>query len=1039
MRKILQSIFVLFFVASTVLAQQRTITGVITGSDDGKPVPGVSIRIQGSQGGTQSNANGRFSIVLPAGATAIQFSSLGYASQTITVGTRTTINVVLDPDAQTLSDVVVVAYGTVKKEAYTGSASVVKSAVLADRPVTSFDKALQGAVSGVTVSSVSGQPGAASTVRIRGVGSLDASSQPLYVIDGIAINSGDYSNVAESSDILSTINPADIESLTVLKDASAAALYGSRGANGVIVITTKKGKNGATQFTASVTGGYQGIAVKKHETLGASDYFKLYFDSYYKSNIAAGQTPAAAATRSNASTIARLAINPFNTTTPFGIDGVLNPGASLYYDTDWRDEVINRGVTKDVNVSAQGGNEKTKFFISGGYFDQKGIVLSSDFKRYSTKINVSNQVNNWLNMGINTTLSYTDQNTPAGAGGGANPVRFGDLVANVHPLYQLDATGTPVKDLEGNLIYNYKNPIANDFNPVGIASKDLYKTQTARAIVNPYVEVNLLQNLKFKSNFGVDYLNNREQLYYNTEHGNGSNVKGRGERYSVQTLSLTITNTLNYTKRFGLHNLDILAGQEAFKDHYDFINAAATTYPFDGVPALGNASSPVTADSYYTDRRLSSLFSRVNYDFNNRYYLTGSLRYDGSSLFAKTHQYGTFYSVGAAWRITQEDFMKDLTWLNELKLRASYGTSGNDLFNNPVNPRYSRYASQGLYGLGNNYEGLPGMSYAQLPNVDLKWEANKQLDLGLEFSLFNSRVNAEISYFSRTGDGILYLLPLSRTTGFPSTQTNLASMNNRGFDIALNGDAVKNDNFSWNVSWNITTTKNKINSITNDRVIDGTKIIRTGSDRYQFYLREYAGVDPADGKPMWYIDGADGVKTTTKTWNNATRYENGSALPKFTGGLTNRFAYKQFDLSVFLFYSYGGKIYDSLYAALMHGGAVSGQSLSVDVYNSWKNPGDITNTPRFVPTNPDLGHNQSTRFLFDGSYIRVKNISVGYNLKSDWAKTVGLSNARLFVSAENAFTFAKHKGMDPETAITGLNDNDVPNVKSISLGLKIGF
>lgn len=1042
MRKILQSIFVLFFVASSVLAQQRTITGIITGSDDGKPLPGVSIRISGTQGGTLSNANGRYSLSLPAGATALQFTSLGYASQTVAIGNGNTLNVVLQPDAQTLNDVVVIAYGTVKKEAFTGSASVIKSDVLADRPVTSFDKALQGAVSGVTVSSVSGQPGAASQVRIRGIGSLSASSQPLYVIDGIAINSGDYSNVAESSDILSSINPADIETVTVLKDASAAALYGSRAANGVIMITTKKGKNGATQFSASITGGYQGIAVKKHETLGASDYFKLYYDSYYKSNIAASQTPAAAVTRSNASTIARLAVNPFNTATPFGVDGVLNPGASLYYDTDWRDEVINRGVTKDVNVSAQGGNEKTKFFISGGYYDQKGIVLSSDFKRYSTKINVSNQVNKWLNLGINTTLSYTDQNTPAGAGGGANPVRFSDLVSNVYPLYQMDATGNPVKDLEGNLVYNYKNPIANDFNPVGIASKDIYKTQTARAIVNPYVELNLLPNLKFKSNFGVDYLNNREQLYYNTEHGNGSNVKGRGERYSVQNMTLTVTNTLNYSQRFGLHNLEVLAGQEAFKDRYDFIYVGATGYPFEGIPALGNASTPVTADSYGTERRISSLFSRATYDYNNRYYLTGSLRYDGSSLFSSQHQYGTFYSVGGAWRITQEDFMKDLTWLNELKLRVSYGTSGNDLFNNPDNPSYSRYAAKGLYGLGNNYEGLPGMTYAQLPNENLKWEANEQLDLGLEFSLFKSRINAEISYFRRTGDGILYLLPLSRTTGFPSTQTNLASMTNKGFDITLNGEAIKNDNFSWNINWNITTTKNNINSITNGRTIDaidGTKLLREGGDRFQFYLRDYAGVDPADGKPIWYTDGADGVKTTTKSWSTATRYESGSALPKFTGGLTNRFAYKQFDLSVFLFYSYGGKIYDNLYASLMHGGAVSGQSLSPDVYNSWQNPGDVSNTPRFIPTNPDLGHNQSTRFLFDGSYIRVKNISVGYTLNPDWSKTVGLTNARLFVSAENAFTFAKHKGMDPETDITGLNNNDIPNVKSISLGLKIGF
>lgn len=1039
MRKLLQILFVLFFVASNVLAQERTISGIITGSDDGKPLPGVTVRVQGSKIGAQSNASGKFSIAVPTGSNVLQISSLGYTTQLVTLGASNTVNVSLAPDAKLLDDVVVIAYGTARKEAFTGSASVVKAAVLADRPVTSFDKALQGAVSGVTVSSVSGQPGAASQVRIRGIGSLSAKSDPLYVIDGIAINSGDYSNVAESSDILSTINSADIESVTVLKDPSSTSLYGSRAANGVIVITTKKGFNGATKFSASMTGGYQGIAVKKHETLGASDYFKLYFDGYNKINLANGQSATTAAANANASTISRLAINPFNTATPFAADGSLNAGAALNYDTDWRDEVINRGVTKDVNVSAQGGNDKTKFFISGGYFDQKGIVLSSNFKRYSSKINVSNQVNKWLNIGINTTLAYTTQNTPAGSTGGANPVRFADLVANVYPLYQLDANAQPVPDPAGGYYYNYVNPIANDFNPVGIASKDTYTTQSARAVVNPYVEIAFLKDFKAKSTFGADYLNNREQLYYNTEHGNGSNVSGRGERYSVQNLSLTITNTVSYAHRFGKHNIEALIGQEAFKDHYDFINAASTGFPFDGVPELNNASTPVTVDSYYTDARLSSLFSRVNYDFDNKYFITGSLRSDGSSLFGKNNSYGTFYSVGAAWRLTQEDFLKGISWLNELKLRASYGTSGNDKFYNDKFPRFSRYAAQGLYALGNNYQGLPGMTYGQLANAVLKWEQNQQLDLGIEFSLFKGRLNGEVSYFNRKGDGILYNLPVSFTTGFSTTQTNLASMSNRGFDIAINGDPVRNENFSWNVSWNITPIKNKINSITNGRVIDGTKIIRTGGDRYEFYLKDYAGVDPADGKPMWYIDGADGVKTTTKTWNSATFYEVGSSLPKFTGGLTNRFAYKQFDLSVFLFYSYGGKIYDSLYASLMHAGFNAGQSLSVDVLDSWKNPGDVTGTPRFLPTNPDLGNSQSTRFLFDGSYIRVKNISVGYNLNKDWAKTVGVSNARLFVSAENAFTFAKHKGMDPETAITGLNDNDVPNVKSISLGLKIGF
>jgi TonB-linked SusC/RagA family outer membrane protein len=1031
MRKILQSFILLLFVATTSLAQQRIITGTITGSDDGNPIPGVTIRVANTKTGVQSAGNGTYSIALTAGAATLQFSSIGYETKTVTVGTANTLNIVLSPNANNLDDVIVVAYGTAKKESFTGSASVVKAGVIADRPITSFEKALQGAASGVTVSSVSGQPGAASTVRIRGVGSISASSTPLYVIDGVVITTGDLSQVATTTDVLSSLNPNDIESVTVLKDAAASSIYGSRAANGVILVTTKKGLNGATKFNASITAGYQSIAVKKHETLDASQYYKLYFDSYYNTNIAAGQTAAAAATAANASTIRTLAVNPYNTTTPLGAGGTLNPGAALYYDTDWRDAVLDRGVTKDVNVSAQGGNEKTKFFISGGYFDQKGIVLASDFTRYSSKINISNQVNKWMNFGVNTSLSYTEQNTPAGSGGGANPVRFSDLVSNVYSLYQRNASGQPVVDASGNNVYNYVNPIANDFNPVGLAEKDTYLTKTARALVNPYVEVSFLKDFKARSSFSADYINNRESLFYNTEHGNGANVKGRAARYTVQTMTLQITNTLNWSHRFGLHNVSALIGQEAYKDHYDNISTAKTGFPFAGVEELIAGSTPVTASSYYTDSRLSSLFSRVNYDYNNRYYFTGSVRRDGSSVFGADTKFGTFYALGASWRLTQENFLKDVSWLSELKLKASYGTSGNN--------RIDRYASQGLYALGSNYEGLPGITYSQLANADLRWESSKQTDIGVEFSLLKGRINGDVSYYNRGSEGLLYSQPLSFTTGFASITNNLASIYNRGFDFSLNGDAIRTDNFSWNVSWNLTTTKNKIKSILNGQQINGTKILKEGGDVYQFYLREYAGVDPADGAPLWYVTNTDGTKTTTKTYNSSTRYASGSSLPKFTGGLTNSFTYKQFDLSLFLFYSQGGKIYDSLYQSLMHGGNVSGQQLSVDVYNSWKNPGDITDVPKFAPVNTALGNSQSTRFLFDGSYIRVKNIQLGYNLNQEWAKKAGLSTARLFVLAENPFTFAKHKGMDPETDITGLNDSDVPNIKSISLGLKLGF
>lgn len=1044
MRKLLASLFILLLLGTYTQAQERTVTGTVKGKDDGLPLPGVSVRLKGSSIGTQTGANGAYSIKVNGTNAVLVFTYIGYRQVELPVAGNKVVNVSLSSQSNELGEVMVVAYGTVKKESFTGSASVVKKDVIENRPVTSFEKALQGAVAGVTVTSASGQPGAASTVRIRGVGSISAGNTPLYVIDGIAVTTGNLSQLNDPddptvpTDVLSTLNPNDIESVTVLKDASASSIYGSRAANGVILITTKRGRAGASKFSASFTQGYSNQAVKKPETMNASQYFKYYFDYYYNSQLAKGATPEAAALAANASTIKSLQTNPYNTSTPYQAGGVLSESAKLYYDTDWRDAVINTGKTKDVNVSLSGGNEKTKFFVSGGYFDQDGIVIGSDFKRYSGKINLSNEVNKWLSTGVNTTLAYTDQNTPAGSTGSANPVRFSDVMANVYSLYERDESGNPIPDpRHGGFLYNYKNPLSVDFNPVGLSKLDQYNTQTARAIVNPYAEVKFLKDFTYKANFAFDYINNREKLFYNTEHGNGSNVKGRGARYSTQDITLTITNTINYNKTFGAHNFNVLVGQEAYKTRFDLIEAQATTFPSSETTELIAGSVPVAASSYVTEKRLSSYFSRLNYSYDEKYYLSGSFRRDGSSVFGPDSKYGNFYSIGGAWRLTKEEFLKGLSWLDEFKLRASYGTSGND--------RISRYASQGQYGLGYNYGGNPGISYSNLENKNLKWESNKQTDVGLEFALFKGRVSGEVAYYNRKSDGLLYDRPLSYTTGFDNITTNLASMSNSGLDVLLSGDAINSNGFTWNVSANLTTFKNKINDLAGaSSYINGTKRWTVGGNLYEFYLKQYAGVDPGTGKPMWWMDEvvngvATGKRVTTTKYNAGQYYESGSSLPKFSGGLTNKFSYKNFDFTAFVFFNYGNKVYDRLYSELMHGGAVVGRQLAIDSYKAWTPENMMTDVPRFIPKNTDLGESTSTRFLFDGSYIRVKNLALGYSLNKKWVESLKIANARVFVNAENVFTFAKHKGMDPEVELSGMVDNDIPNVRTISFGVNVGF
>jgi TonB-linked SusC/RagA family outer membrane protein len=1025
----------LLLITSLAWAQTKTIKGTVT-DESGLPISFATISIKGTNIANAADDQGRYTIQAKSGATLV-VSATGYATKEAVIGSDV-VNIILSPgNTQVVDEVMVIGYGAVKKENFTGSASVVKADVFENRPVTSFEKALQGAAAGVQVTSVSGQPGATSTVRIRGVGSFAASSTPLYVIDGVPITNGDLTSTATTADVLATLNPNDIASVTVLKDATAAAIYGSRAGNGVILITTKQGKIGRTKLNLNASTGFSNQAVKYHDVMNASEYYKMYWDVYYADSLKKYNDPAKAALLANAATNAKLAVNPYNTANPYIGGGALADGAALLYDTDWRDEVLRKGITNNIDLSVSGGNEKTKFFFSGGYFDQKGIIIASDFKRYSSKLNINTDITSFLKIGINNTLSYTIQNTPPGATGSANPVNFANQTANIYPLYVYDANGNIVLDASGNPTYSYKNPVTPDFNPVGLSKLNEYNVKTARAITNPYVEVRFLKDFVAKSSLGVDYISLRERQFYNMEHGDGVSVKGRGYRYSKEDLSITIANTLTYNKSFGEHNVNVLLGQEAYRTKFENLYAQATGYPFPGIDELIAASTPNTTQSYFTEKRLSSYFSRVEYNLGAKYYLSGSLRRDGSSVFGADRRFGTFYSIGGAWRIGKEEFLQSANWIDDLKIRASYGTSGND--------RIDRYAAQGLYSLGRNYEGQSGINYTQLANLLLQWEQNSTLDLGLEFSLFKGGLSGEIGYYKRGAQDILFDKPLSRLTGFNTIPTNLASMDNYGIEVLLNGNPVRTANFNWNVSFNITSNNNKIRKMTQEQVIDGTKRWTVGEDRYQWYLREYAGVDPADGRPMWYqdevVDGKPtGKKITTKNWSSATRYEGfGSALPKFTGGFNNSFTYKQFDLDIRTYYSLGAKIYDNLYANLMHSGGSVGKQLATDIYGQWKNPGDVTDIPRFVINNTDLGNNESTRFLFNGSFMRVKNISLGYSLNPDLLKTLQLSNLRIYFMAENPFTFAAHKGMDPEVEITGLANNDIPNVKTFTFGINVGF
>lgn len=1027
----------LLWISFESLAQERVVTGKVTSAEDGSALPGVNVIVKGTGDGTVTDASGAFVLKVPANETLV-FSFIGFETQELEAGDRTQFNVSMRMDATQLNEVVVVAYGEQTKKSFTGSAATVTAENLQVRPLTSFENALQGLAAGVQVSSSSGQPGGAATIRVRGTGSLNASSEPLYVIDGVPVASGDYSNVAATSNVMATINPADIETVTVLKDASAASLYGSRAANGVVLITTKRGKEGKAKISVSASTGFNQLAVKQHDVLNASEYFKVYWDYYYNTAVASGSDAATAAATANTSTINLLQTNPYSSSNVYGADGKLNSGVNLLYDSDWRDAVLKTGKTQNYSLDASGGNSNTRYYISGAYFNQQGIVPSSNFKRYSAKINLDTKVNEFIKVGFSSTNAFSEQNTPPGSGGAANPIRFSNLVSNVYSIYQRNSDGSIVNGADGKPAYNYNNPIVLDFNALGNSELDKYYTETLRTLNSIYGEVNFLKNFKFKSQVAADIVNVKDNLYYNPEHGNGASVNGRSQKIYSRDIILNVTNHLTWNKTFGDHKVEVLLGQEAWKSHYETMEASKTDFPVSGLDQLSVGSTPVSATSSYTDKRIASYFSRLHYSFRDRYYLSASLRRDGSSVFGTDNRYGNFWSVGASWVLSEEPFMKDVAQVVDLlKLKSSYGISGND--------NIGRYAAKGLISFGYNYYGEPGSSYTQLQNASLHWEQNRTLDVGLEFGVLNSRITGEVVYFKRVSDDLLFDRPISQTTGFSSITSNLAKMENRGIEVTLNSVIYRSADWKIGLGLNITRLRNEILAMSQDYLVSGTKRWRVGTDRYQFYIQEFAGVDAADGLPMWYKDVLDangqatGERETTKTYSQATRYEVGSALPKFYGGINPSISYKNFDLTAVISFKVGGKIYDQTYADIMHAGSTPGQQLSRDVLNSWTTTNTNTDIARFVPSNADNFKSQSTRFLFDGSYARVKNVTLGYNLPRNWVSRVYMNNARLYVTGENIFTMAKHKGLDPELPDSGVSDNLYPANKAIIMGVNLTF
>ena len=1034
---------VLFFAVSlSAMAQSITVKGTVTDAQSGDPIPSVAVVVSGTANGVVSDFEGNYSITVASDGVLI-FSSIGYETMQVPVQGKRIVNVELTTSAEFLDETIVVAYGTAKKSSYSGSATMVRSEELAQKPVSSVEQAIQGKVAGLQVTTASGQPGASSSFRIRGTGTLNASAEPLYVIDGVATTSASYSQNASSANttasIMSTINPQDIESITVLKDAAAASLYGSRAANGVVIITTKSGKAGVGHVNFNAQVGVATVA-KTYKMLSSADYYKKAFDSYLEGGddyVTANQKAQGITTW-----------NPYNVATPLDASGNVVSGAKTVIDTDWQKEVFSPGITQDYSLSYSGGTDKVSYFVSGGYFDQKGTSPTSRYTRYSGKASVDAQVNKWFKGGANVIFSYANQNSEVSQSAGASPLYNALTFPNAVPVYKVDANGNYELDANGEKQYNWSNPVARDFNPLAIPNMNINKAATARLFTSFYAEIKFMDGLTAKTVFSPDYVSVYDTSYWNKYHGDGPAYAGRGTKTQTSDLMFTSTTTLNFHKTFAhKHTVSAMAGYEFWKSKRNYFNGAATNFAFDFMTELAGAGSIQSLTSYYNEAALISYLGHAEYNYDEKYFASASFRRDGSSVFGADNKWGNFFSVGASWRAKQEDFLKDVDWLSDLKLRASYGTSGN-------NAGLGRYQSLGLWVASNSYQygNNAGLGHESLSNSELGWEKQKMFNVGVDFGFFKNRLTGSVEFFNKTSDDLLYEYPLPASHGVAgyydqvsSVMMNLAKVKNQGVEVVLGGTPVQTKDFTWDVNFNFSYNADKILDLAGDDDItmsDTKKIWKVGQSQYEFYLPTWMGVDPSNGDPLW--------KKGTGTTNNYSEADydmQGRATPWGFGALTNNLSWKGLNFSFMFYYNLGGKVYDSLYATIMHDGNDPGKNLHVDALNAWTPSNTNTDVPKYSNANDNQSNSPSTRFLYDATYLKLKNVNLSYTLpKSLMKKTGVISNVRFYVNVDNVFTVFKDKGYKgyDDLDIFGIGGYDayanyIPLSRTYTMGVNITF
>jgi TonB-linked SusC/RagA family outer membrane protein len=1021
MKKPLILIALFAFMGMQLFAQTKTITGKVTVLADGTSLPGVAVVVKGTTIGTVTDLDGNYSLEVPSDAESLQFMFVGMKTKEAIIGNQTVIDVTMEEDFLNLEEVIVTGYSTVEKNQITGSTVQVTGDVIKDVPVVSVDQTLQGKVAGLTISASSGTPGSIQDIRIRGVGSISAGNDPLIVIDGVPVINDNVSGDGARSSLsaLSAINSNDIESITVLKDASATSAYGARGSNGVIVITTKKGKRGQTRFNAAVSYGFQNKATDGRRVMTAQERMDQYLDGVYN-------------TYGEANGFTREEAFDWALSNGFG-------GAAAYQDWmdagavngDWEKALLNENAPVfNANVSASGGDEDQSFYASLGYNSTEATVKGPTFRRINGSINYNRNFGSRVKFSTTNTVSNTLQDLPI--------LEQSAYFQNPHlgkyfmsPLDQpLNEDGTP------NI-----TPSTGMYNWLYLKDNDEVFNNVTRAISNSFLEVEIIEGLRFKTLISLDYSLAWFKEYQNRNYGDSEPENGTSYASDEKNFNYVTQNSLDYDLQLNEHRIQFKALMEYQKNNRNVLWGYGEDFLADGLTNIASAGANWDASSSFSDWSNLSYLGMINYNYQGKYIADVTYRREGSSRFAADQRFGDFWSVGAAWNIGQEAFLSDVDFIDQFRIRGSYGVSGNS------DVGLNQY--QALLSYNADYAGTGAIYPSEYGNQFLTWEKNRNFDVGIDFAFWSQKIGGSVSYFNKYTFDLLQAVPLTRTSGHNSITQNVGAVLNSGVEFLLKFDIIRTTNFNLNLSANFATLQNEVKELAKDangediNIQTGTRKIQVGHPINEWHMRKWAGVNPENGDALWYLNGSDG-ETTTDYYEAEEAFQGKSALPTYSGGFGLNFeAYGAF-LTANFYFAGGNQIYEDWSFYTWHSGRYTTDLYQgvADLRTAWKQPGDVTDVPR--QEHNYVGQNASrtsTRFLYDGDYMRLKDLVIGYNLPASVTNKIGFDGIQVYVRGTNIWTWVKDDRLkyDPEVRADGFTRLTTPPVKSFVFGLNLNF